>query len=289
VIRILSRLQCAPALLSRGYGRETQIPIVLKPEEGITDPVGVLGDEPALVHRNVPHLWLGVSADLHAVGLEIARRAAHPVFILDDGFQHRRLKRDLDVLVIDRSQPLAQNRMLPLGTLREPLVGLRRAGLIVINGIWEDPGQDPVELEIRRIKPDALIFHCVQKIEYLVSLARWRNHDAVPEMRAHTDAAFLVAAIGNPRRFHQDVQALGMEVKGARFFRDHFCLQPRNWQECVDEARRCGAAVLVTTEKDAIKMADGLDFPLLVAVQSMRLSEEDQLERMLRAMIEGET
>jgi len=285
--QIILRVNGTPALLSRGYGREARNPIVLKPGERITDPVRVLGDEPALVHRTVPHLWLGISPDRHAIGLEIARRAAHPLFILDDGFQHRRLKRDLDILVIDRTQPLTENRMLPRGTLREPLGGLHRAGLLIINGVWEDPGRDPVEIAIRRIKPDALIFHCVQKIEHLVSWAQWRNHNAAGEMRAQAGPALLVAAIGNPRRFHRDVQALGMEIKGVRFFPDHYCLQQSDWQACVDEARRCGAAVLVTTEKDAIKMADGLDFPLLVAVQSMRLSEEDQLERMLRALIEG--
>jgi tetraacyldisaccharide 4'-kinase len=285
--QIISRLGGNAVLLSRGYGRETRSPIVLKPGEQVADSVRVLGDEPALAHRTIPHLWLGISADRHAVGLEISRRAAKPVFILDDGFQHRRLKRDLDILMIDRTQPLAENRILPLGTLREPLRALHRAGLCIINGIWDSPGRDPVEIAIRRIKADALIFHCVQKIENLVPLAQWRDRTVVQAAPAHADPAFLVAAIGNPHRFRQDMQALGIGILGSRFFRDHYRLQNSDWQACVEEARRCGAAVLVTTEKDAIKISGGLDFPLLVAIQSMQLSEEAQLVRMLRAMIEG--
>jgi tetraacyldisaccharide 4'-kinase len=100
-------------------------------------------------------------------------------------------------------------------------------------------------------------------------------------------AAFLVAAIGNPERFRRDVQALGIDIKGARFFRDHSRLRPSHWLSCAREARASGARALITTEKDAIKLSGAFDFPLYVAVQSTRLAEQSELEQMLRTMIEG--
>jgi len=277
-----------PALLSRGYGRAARSPVVLPPGEDIRYPAQLLGDEPALVRQHEPKVWLGISPNRYAVGLQIAQHEARPLFILDDGFQHRRLERNLDLLIIDRSQPLASNRVLPRGSLREPLAGLRRADIVVINGIHDRQDRDPVEAVIREIKPDATVLHCVQQIDRLISFSDWKEKGASGEPYCDGEPAFLVAAIGNPDRFRRDVRALGIDIRGVRFFRDHFRMQARELLSCAAEARAMGARVLITTEKDAIKLASAIDFPLLVAVQSVRLFEQAELERMLRVMIEGD-
>jgi tetraacyldisaccharide 4'-kinase len=287
VAQMVSRLGGIPVLLSRGYGTALKAPVILPPGESVSFPAQVLGDEPALVRRHEARLWLGISPDRHAAGLRISQVGTPMVFILDDGFQHRRLKRDLDLLVVDRMQPLAQNRMAPLGTLREPLAGLRRADLVVINGRYKNGDYDPLEAAIREIKPNGVIFHCAQQIERLVPFAEWQGKSPAAGLSRDTKAAFLVAAIGNPERFRRDVQALGIEIKGTRFFRDHFRLRAGDWLSCTREARASGAGALITTEKDAIKLSDALDFPLFVAVQSTRLTEQSQLEQMLATMIEG--
>jgi len=287
IARTVSRIGGEPALLSRGYGRAAREPVILAPGDRCRPAMKLLGDEPALVRRHVPEIWLGISNDRHAVGLRISQRAARLVFILDDGFQHRRLQRDLDVVVIDRSQPLEHNRLMPGGTLREPLTGLRRADLLVINGSHQDPGDDPIQALLQRIKPEATVFHCTQLIERLVSFADWLEKGPGCNPCADIPPVFLVAAIGNPERFRRDVLSCGIGIKGARFYRDHFSLRPHDWSFCAEEARTCGAGALLTTEKDAIKLARVLDFPLLVAVQATRLAEQVELERIIRAMIEG--
>jgi tetraacyldisaccharide 4'-kinase len=284
----IARIGGTPALLSRGYGRKAKSAVVLPPEEYVRFPVQLLGDEPALVRQHAPQVWLGISPNRHAVGLQISRRTAQPLFILDDGFQHRRLKRSLDLVIIDRSQPFACNRVLPRGTLREPIAGLRRANIVVINGTCDSQDCDPVEAVIRRIKPDAVVLHCVQQISRLISIGQWKESGVGHDPCSDSRPAFLVAAIGNPDRFRRDVRALGIEIRGSHFYRDHFCLQRRDWLSCASEARAKGAGVLITTEKDAIKAAEALDFPLLVAVQSMQLFEQADLERMLRAMMDGD-
>src|SRR5512144_2287876 len=133
----IHRLGGTPVLLSRGYGREQRSDIVLAPGNDLND-LSVsseqLGDEPTLVRRRVTELWLGISANRYRVALAVSRRCADPVFILDDGYQHRKLARDLDMVVIDCTQPLAENHILPRGTLREPWENLGRADMIVILG-----------------------------------------------------------------------------------------------------------------------------------------------------------
>jgi tetraacyldisaccharide 4'-kinase len=287
IARTVCCIGAEPALLSRGYGRSARGPVILEPGDQHRPAVQLLGDEPALVRRHVPEIWLGISGDRHAVGLRISQRAARVVFILDDGFQHRRLRRDLDVVVIDRSQPLEHNRLVPCGTLREPLTGLRRADLLVINGSQQDPGDDPMHALLRRINPDGTVFHCTQHIERMVFFHDWLEKGPGCSPCVDVPPVFLVAAIGNPERFRSDVSARGIGIKGTRFYRDHFSPSPRDWSSCVVEARACGAGALLITEKDAIKLPRVLDFPLLVAVQSTRLAEQIELERIIQGMIEG--
>jgi tetraacyldisaccharide 4'-kinase len=286
IARMIARLHRVPVLLSRGYGRLSRQPQVVTPGAAVAAPVDSLGDEPALIRRREPQLWVGISSNRYAIGKQIEGRTAGPVFLLDDGFQHRRLHRDLDILVIDRTQPLSLNRVFPRGSLREPVSGLGRAGLVMINGGFPDP-PDPLGAEIRRIKPDASLFHCSQRIGSLMEYARWNQHEGggVPDVSA--SSAFLVAAIGNPGRFANDVREYGIEVRGARFFRDHYRLNAVDWRECAEAARRTGAAALLTTEKDAIKLCSDLDYPLLVAIQSMQVHEESAFELMVRLVIEG--
>jgi tetraacyldisaccharide 4'-kinase len=287
VARIVCRMRAEPALLSRGYGRAARGSLVLAPGDPCTAIVQLAGDEPALIRRQVPGIWLGISGDRHAVGLLIARRAARAVFILDDGFQHRRLRRDLDIVVIDRSQSLEHNRVLPGGTLREPLTGLRRADLVVVNGRRQDTGDDPFDAFVRRYNAKAGVFHCTQQVERLVSFDDWLEEGSACRPCSNVPPVFLVAAIGNPQRFRGDITALGITIAGARFFRDHFSPRPDDWSSCVAQARACGAGALLTTEKDAIKQPRVSGFPLLVAVPSTRLAEQAELEGIIRTLIGG--
>jgi tetraacyldisaccharide 4'-kinase len=103
-----------PAILSRGYGRpDPGIERIISPGDSIKFPARQMGDEPALIRRHVPEAWFGISKNRYTAGGRIAQQAGNPVFILDDGFQHRKLQRDLDIVVIDSSQPLKQIRIYP--------------------------------------------------------------------------------------------------------------------------------------------------------------------------------
>ncbi len=283
---IIHRFGATPVLLSRGYGRLHKLPLVVAPGEEVSDPARTLGDEPALMRKHAPYLWLGISRNRHALGQQISRRTTRPVFILDDGFQHRRLQRDLDIVMIDRMQPLIENRMLPAGSLREPVTGMSRADVAMINGATGGSTNDPLAETLRTIEPELLVFHCVQQVERLITFGRWQDKDREIEPARQALTAYLVAAIGNPARFQRDMQQFGINIKGSRFYRDHRRLVRKDWLACAAAARAEQADALVTTEKDAIKLEEGFAFPLLVAVQSTRVEEQADFERLLSKMTE---
>ena len=282
VARLLEQIAATPVLLSRGYGRRSRrCCVVVPPEMAVGSPGNELGDEPALVRRSVPGMWLGIAANRFEAGVQVAARLPDAVFILDDGFQHRKLRRNLDLLVVDATQPLETNHIFPRGSLREPIQGLRRCHAVIINGVNSEV--TPLEKVIERIHPTARVFHCQQRIESMVPYPEWLA--ARPPSSQGYVRVFLVAAIGNPLRFRRDVADVGLDIRGTRFFRDHFTPSPDEWRTCWDRARASGAQCLLTTEKDAVKIFRDPGVPLLVATQSTRISERDAFQELIRRTV----
>jgi len=285
--RTLAELGFNPVVLSRGYGRERPNEShVLVPGHSIPNAASLIGDEPALIRRHVPDAWMGISKNRIATGHSIAKQLKRPAFILDDGFQHRRLYRDLDIVVVDRSQPLRANRIFPVGTLREPLAELRRCHMVILNGPYGRLAPDPKEAEVREFHPEARIFSCAQTIRYLIPFPSWREGRTAGDAGERPRSVYLVAAVGNPERFDRDVRQLGIEVRGMRFFADHYAPNPGEWRVCSREAHAKGAEALLITEKDAVKISRPPDFPLKVAVQETVLSDAGAFEQVLKRHVE---
>ncbi len=287
IAQVLIQRGFQPAILTRGYRRtQPNKTRILAPNEGVPSAARILGDEPAVMRRYLSSAWMGISKNRFRAGSLISQKLRQAIFILDDGFQHRGLYRDLDIVILDRSQALQSNRVFPRGTLREPLSGLHRCHAIVLNGARDEDAGDPFMEEIARRHPEASFFFCSQTIVSLVHLAAWDAMDfSVEAPRPHS--AYLVAALGNPQRFEQDVQRLGIDVRGAKFFPDHYWPAPTDWKACAEDARSKHAEAIITTEKDAVKILQSPDFPVMVSQQSTRMSNAQAFESMLLRYVEG--
>ena len=296
---ILRNAGCDIAVLTRGYGRiDADKAIILPPGDGTIANAALIGDEPALLRRRLPYAWMGVSANRFEAGTTILREAPRTVFLLDDGFQHRGLFRNLDIVMIDASRPLADERIIPCGALREPLRGLRRARMVIINETSPrnnaDAAEDDantskiMERNLRKLATEAVFFRCVQRIKCLIPFDQWlhaQEQDGAMPTTASSKPVFLAAAIGNPERFQRDVQQMGIAVVGRRFFRDHDVISSSAWDALIAEAQQENAAAIVVTEKDAVKISAPPDFPLLVAVQTTELKEAARFREILRSCI----
>ncbi len=227
-------------ILTRGYGRGSKEPLTFTGKERLPS-VEEAGDEPLLLARRCPEARLLVGADRR----RLARRARDEfeleVVLLDDGFQHRKLARDEDVVVVDEAVGFGNGRMLPRGPLREPLSGLSRATLFWVRAATM-PGATLPSLpapQVRtRYRPTAWVDP--------------GGEQHAPETLSGQPVLAL-AGLARPGGFLRTLGELGTEVRGTAFFPDHHRFSARELQEVGTRAAKLGARV-VTTEKDLVRL-----------------------------------
>jgi tetraacyldisaccharide 4'-kinase len=284
VAKTLLRHGWRPSILTRGYARRSQADLlVVPPAPARHVEAWEVGDEPALLAGALPEVPLIICADRFRGGSEAEKRFAVDVHILDDGFQHLALARDLDLVVLDATQPLSDRRLLPSGRQREPLSALQRAQMVVITRVASgDP--KPLEEMISRIQPAAKSFRSSTELLALVDVASSKAL-AGEEIRHQRVVAFC--GIGNPRAFFADVQRWGFNLVAEDAFSDHHVYTEQELHRLVASARKNGAAALLTTEKDAVKIPrdwrPGL--PIVACVIAAQILAAEEFEKALLAFL----
>jgi tetraacyldisaccharide 4'-kinase len=274
---IVARLQEAgksPAILIRGY-RAT-------PSPGTGVPGTPVSDEAELL-RSLTGVPVLANPD-RIRGAASAARAGANVLVMDDGFQHRRLRRDLDIVLIDAVQPLGYGHCLPRGLLREPTSALRDADVIVITHADEVPAGDLQLLRdrLRRLAPRAIFAAAAHVPAALIDDAGARRGlDALAGR-----GVYAFCGLGAPEHFRATLDRLGLNVRGFRTLDDHAAYTPALLAEFAAEAARAGAEVLLTTQKDHVKLSWLASCPMplwQLAVQvAVTQGEQELAERVLR-------
>ena len=203
-------------------------------------------DEVALLRERLAgSVQLGVGADRSKNGEALARHGVN-WFVLDDGFQHLKLARDVDIVLLDATDPFGGGATLPSGRLREPVSALRRADIVVITRSVQAPAP-AIEAMIRRHN-ECPIFYATTRI---VSVLRIPRLDiALPHADWPRGRFLAFCGIGNPPAFFQDLRSWGFQVAVERSFADHHVYSQREAMELEIAAAACGADALLCTEKD---------------------------------------
>lgn len=240
-----------PAILTRGYGRRGDGVVALEPAPGRAPDPRWVGDEPAYLARALPEAPIVVGADRYRAGRLAEDRFQVDLHLLDDGFQHLALERDLDIVTLDATQGLADQAMLPAGRLREPPSALARAGIVVLTRTELAGSGDLASLEaqVRAINPRAAIFRSRTKLCRLVDV---RSGESRPPEDLRGQPVHAFCGIGNPRAFFDDLATWGFQVAGATAFRDHHVYAAQEIERLAARARAAGARALLATAKDAI-------------------------------------
>jgi tetraacyldisaccharide 4'-kinase len=245
----VARLLCAagerPAILSRGYARREPAEgvVVVSDGEQVLEPAARSGDEPQMLARQLPGVVVLVSTDRHLAGLLAERRFGSTVHILDDGFQHVRLERDVDLLLVAPED--LDERVVPMGRLREPLDSASVADAIITCGATEDVVAVSARLNAQRV------FQLVRRYAEPRLVEPFGG-----ELPAGARRALAVAGIARPKQFFAALRALGWDVIREIALRDHHWFTDRDLVNIENAARESGADVIMTTEKDAMRLLD---------------------------------
>ncbi len=252
------------AIASRGYGRRTRDVRVVSDGRHVQADVERTGDEPLLLAAGAPGVPVLVGPDRARVGLRAISVFGVDVLLLDDGFQHHRLERDVDVVLVDGGLGLGNRAVLPRGPLREPLAALRRADAV---GVVDGPLPPEDEALLERTCPDAFRFRAVRRP---VSLRSLRGGPAAsPGALAGCDVGML-AGIARPAGLARTLRALGARVVAERTFPDHHRYRARDLDGLSREASHW-----VTTAKDAVKVLPHWAGDVRVDVLSIALAVEE--------------
>lgn len=254
LVRWLQEAGQRVAVLSRGYKRTGTVPQLLV-SEGTKPLVGPAeaGDEPYLIAQRCPGAVVAVGADRAALGRWILDRFTIDCLILDDGFQHRRLHRDVDLVLLDATDPMGLDALLPAGRLREPLAALKRAAGVLIT---RADVPDQVQEVRRRIQPvlgsGAVSADVRFNPERLIAVTGEGERELA---WCRGKKVWLASGVGNNASFARTAAMLGTEVLGVTAFRDHHHYREADVTAVRLRSREARADLVLTTEKDAAKLA----------------------------------
>lgn len=241
------------AILSRGYKRVRTVPQLL-----VSDGTKILagpsesGDEPFLMAHRCPQAIVAVGADRVALGRWVLEQCDVDCMILDDGFQHRALYRDLDLVLLDATDAAGLDAVLPAGRLREPLDGLDRAGAAVITRANSPSAVAAIRdrLQMVGFPPE----HTTEVIFEPACVVSATSQDQQPISWGQHKRAWLVSGIGNSASFRRSAESIGMHIIGETVFEDHHSYSADDVQRVRAVLQAHEQTIVLTTEKDAVKL-----------------------------------
>ena len=235
-----------------------------------------VGDEPCLLASRLYDVPVMVSKNRYTSGAYVGEKYGSEILVLDDGFQHWRLSRDLDILVIDSTNPFGNSKLFPAGILREPLSSLKRADILVLTK--SDQISNKLELIrlLRTYNQDAPMVESVYKVN---SIERWFGHSLVEERNLQGKKSLVFSGIGNPVSFEKSLEILRVEVLKHHQFPDHFFYQKKDILNLEKEAGKLGADFMITTEKDSVRIPiiSDLEIPIYVLKIDLVITEGEEI------------
>ena len=271
VAKTLARSGKTVCILTRGYGRENpQQRVVVSDGNTILDTPSEAGDEPYLLATNLLGSAAVISnADRASAGRYAIETFNTDCFVLDDGFQHLRLARDLNIVTIDATNPWGGGQLLPHGRLREPLSGLIRADCVVLTRCDQVDNLETVRTQVTDLIRDLPLFESRMK--------------AVNTLFASGPVAAF-CAVGNPKSFFEQLRKHGYELVVEKAFTDHHSYTQKDVDELISAATRANAKSLITTAKDAVKLRSlSFSLPWQVLQIEIEIKNEGALAELILA------
>ena len=282
------------AVLLHGYRRQNRTATtVVSDGDRIHGSIEESGDEAMMIARTVPGCIVIVGKDRYAAGCAATRMmgVSTGILILDDGFQHRRLKRDLDIVTVDSTQPFGTGTLLPAGTLREPRSALKRADMVLLTrtNLQSAPTFEPIKpsppksAALGGIVDEDKIYesrHCP------TTLYELKSRQPAPLDRLRRQRVLAVCGIGAPDAFAETLRQCGAKQVTLLAFPDHHRYRPEDYRQIRTQADVIAADLIVTTEKDAQRMTgfEGLQCYVLAVTLKITKNQMEFTQRLMQTI-----
>jgi len=281
--KLLQQKEIQCAILTRGYKTHTQ-----KRASSIERRATRI-DEPAILAESCREAKIIINSDRVTGAAEAINKFGANVLIMDDGFQHRRLGREMDIVTIDAMRPFGYGKMLPAGLLREPVTALKRAGAVVITRCEQVAESELLQLEnkLRQVNPDMIITRSIHAPVCAESIGNEKI--SIEELKDKKIFAFC--GIGNPDAFLGTIKGLGANLVGSKIYNDHHHYTDNDIAEIYEQARHLEADFILTTQKDWTQYAirnTRYDIPFAyLAIELKFISGEDKITRLIEDTLAG--
>jgi tetraacyldisaccharide 4'-kinase len=264
------------AILNRGYRAKSKETVgVVSDGKKIHMTAEEAGDEAYLLAKSLPDVPVLIGKRRDVTGRYAVKKFGVDVVILDDGYQHWRLHRDIDIVLVDVTNTFGNNYVLPRGTLREPLKNLRRADAFLLTKVDQTDcaAKEKLKSFLRNINSRAVITESIHDPKYLYHLAQWFNRGAesiqgTPDIKGRQLLTFC--GIGNPKSFENTLMSMGAICTSSIRYPDHHQYTLEDMHHIMQQALTHRVDYIVTTEKDAVKIPPGfirdvdLPVPMLI-------------------------
>ena len=259
-----------PAILSRGYGRKDSADgvVVVRDEEGVQAPLARAGDEPLMLARNLDGVRVVVAPDRYLAGRLAEMRLGCSVHLLDDGFQHLQLDRDIDLLVM-HSDEFEDPQLLPFGKLREPLETAARADALLVSGDMSGTGKSII---------DTLQLSRIYQMQRVLDVPRSTDSEKSPVPLSASSRILAIAGIAKPDRFFSEIGTFGGIVVRTLAFSDHHEFTQQDIVKITELVRALRIDLVLTTEKDYVRLERYQPFAFNVAIVPLKIEIEEEGE-----------
>lgn len=272
-----------PVVLTRGYGRSPKFSIaIVSNGENILLKQEEAGDEPYLLARNNPSLPVIVGKNRYQAGKTAIKNFNPNVIILDDGFQHLSIDRDLNIVLLNSICPLGNGYIFPAGFLREPVSSLKRADIILYTHSDESTDNDCENLLLKEDVPKFRTTHAFEKIVCM------KDKKVISPEELNKKKVVAFCGIGESDSFKNKIELYGAEVIYYKFYPDHYVYRLSDLQFIHGTAEKLKADLILTTQKDGVKIKDMASaFPLIwtVRMKIKFVEGEDKFQEVLLSCI----
>ena len=258
------------AILSRGYKRNTNGTVLVSSGNGPLKNWQAVGDESFMMAQKTKNIPIVVDSNRYRGGKFLIKNFNSKIIILDDGFQHRALSRNLDIVLINGDTKPSDYSFLTTNLIRETWISLKRADTIILT----------------KKKPNPLILKKIEEKKLLYINSTFKSSILYPKGFDRKNKALLLSGIGNPKSFEKSARSHGCIIVGIKRFKDHYSYNKKSLLKIVQLAKNLKADYILTTEKDWVKIKPlKPDFLFVVLKIELNLSEKEKMKDILKKQL----